>query len=99
RIEANHVTALEVVAHDLVGHGKKGLVGAFTTFHARLLADSGEPLIPAGRGIALGSGPRVSPVSRKDVAATPEEGPKQVDLLLVRSRDIERGAAALAAWG
>lgn len=81
RICPHHMAPLQVVDHHLIAQRDEGLVRTFSALHPWLLADSPNPLVGAGRGIALPAGATVHPVFREDILAAPEEAAKEADLL------------------
>jgi len=72
----------EVLTQDLVGHGEEATVGAVEAFDARLLADSFNPLIGAGRLVAGASGPCALETKRVNITASTEEGAKEGDFFV-----------------
>jgi hypothetical protein len=73
RINADHVSALQVIEDDLISYRQKGLMWALAALHAGLFAHAAHPLIRTRGRISFLASPRVLPQPRVDAVTPPEQ--------------------------
>src|SRR5206468_1734016 len=87
------VAALQVVKHFAGADRDERLVRALPTLDPWLLAHAADPLVGAGRRIALAAGPGVLPSAREHVRSAAEQAPEEGDLRAGsdrRGRDLSK---------
>ncbi len=87
RVHTDDGAPLQVVEHRLLVDRDEGLMCAFTATHARLLADSLDPLVSARGSVAAPLGSRVGPKLWEDVVSAAKQTPEECDL---RGRGVWR---------
>jgi len=84
RVNPDNVPTLQMVKERFAGNVYKRLVWALTTFDARFVADSSNPLIITSGRVTFLSGFLVNPHQWIDVIPTTKQVPKELDLFLRR---------------
>lgn len=81
RVHPDRVPTGQMVVDHGVGQRDQQAVTAVATLDARLLADTGAPLVGTGRGVTGLACGFALPANRIDIGSTPKKAAEQCDLL------------------